>query len=444
MADIYVRSGAGGTPDGLVWGTAWLTLAAALPANATDTIYIAADHNESAGAWTLLFPSTMGLRILCVDHTSGALSTGAVVSGGTATTACVINGNAYAYGVSFLGGSGTATAADLNVASFSSSIPATLIFEACQLHCRGNGATAYLSFGPTGSTGNDEMCVKLINTSIGVGHASSSILCNNGKVEGVGITLMGTTGLTNLFLSSAGTKADLNFSGCDLTGVTYVNVVSGAASTLSSKFTFSQCKLDPYSLALSTTSTLLGNAEVFLHDCDTGDTHGTFGYFNALGSVVSDTGIKLTAGAAGQSWKVTANANASHAVPFCTPWFGYHNSTLGAAITPYIEVARDVSSTAYQHDETWMELLCKSTSTSPASTLSTGRMPLLGTPANIDTGVGTGSWSPGSGSPDWSGKLVLGAPAAAATVTPAENGHIMARVCMAVADTVYVDPQIRT
>lgn len=255
---------------------------------------------------------------------------------------------------------------------------------------------------------------------------------------------MGTTGLTNLFLTETSCAAQLKFSGCDLSAVTYFNIVNGVASTVSSTLSFSQCKFDPYTLALSTTSTLLGNAEVFLHDCDTGDTHGTFGYFNALGSVVSDTNIKLTAGAAGQSWKVTANANASHAVPFCTPWLGYYNSTLGAAITPYIEILRvGASPAAYQHDETWMEVLCKSTSTSPASTLSTGRMPLLGTAADINAGTGYANWATAD-SNDQSQKLQLGTPASPATVTPAENGHIMARVCMAVNDTVYVDPFIRT
>ena len=180
------------------------------------------------------------------------------------------------------------------------------------------------------------------------------------------------------------------------------------------------------------------SAEVYVFDCASGDTHGLFGYANAMGSVVSDTGIYFTAGAAAQSWKIVTTANCSFYTPFETPWFGYYN-TGTSAITPYVEILRDGSATAYQDDEVWMDIAAKVTTTSTLATLYSDRMMLLGTAANQDAGAGLGSWT-GEGGTAWSGKLALGS-----SITPAENGHIQARIVVGEpASTVYADPQGRT
>jgi len=180
------------------------------------------------------------------------------------------------------------------------------------------------------------------------------------------------------------------------------------------------------------------SAEVFVLDCSSGDTHGLFGYQNALGSVVSDTSIFFTAGAAAQSWKIQTTANCSYYTPFTTPWISYYNTTL-TAITPYAEFLRDLSATAYKDDEVWCEVLAKVTNASTQGTPYSDRMTLLGTPANQAAGAGLGSWTGEDSLVAWSGKLGLNA-----TITPAEVGPISMRFVVGKpSSTVYADPQIR-
>jgi len=179
------------------------------------------------------------------------------------------------------------------------------------------------------------------------------------------------------------------------------------------------------------------SAEVVVLDCSSGDTHGLFGYQNAFGSVVSDAGIFVTAGAAAQSWKIVTTANCSYYTPFTTPWLGYYNATL-TAITPYAEILRNLSATAYQDDEVWCEVLAKTTDASTQGTPYSDRMTILGTPANQAAGVGLGSWT-GEDATAWSGKVGLNA-----SITPAEVGHISMRFVVGEPSiTVYADPQIR-
>jgi hypothetical protein len=179
-------------------------------------------------------------------------------------------------------------------------------------------------------------------------------------------------------------------------------------------------------------------AEVYAFDCATGDTHGLIAYVNPLGAISSDTGIYFTSGAAAQSWKITTTANASFYLPFVTPWLGYYN-TGTSAITPYLEILRDGSATAYDDDEVWLDVAAKTTSGSTQATLYTSRMTLLGSPAANAAGAGLGSWTGESGTA-WSGKIALGS-----SITPAEAGHIQARIVVGQPSiTVYADPQVRT
>ncbi len=175
-----------------------------------------------------------------------------------------------------------------------------------------------------------------------------------------------------------------------------------------------------------------------LRDCSSGDTHGIMHYADAFGSVVSDAGIYYTTGAAGQSWKVVTTANCSAATPFVTPWIAAYHSGV-ASITPWLEILRDGSSTAYQDDEVWSEWAAKVTSGTVIGTSYSDGMPLLGTPANQDAGAGTGSWT-GENATAWSGMCDSGA-----AFTPAEVGELLARIVAGEPSiTVYVDPQIRT
>lgn len=254
---------------------------------------------------------------------------------------------------------------------------------------------------------------------------------DGGSISGAGSTP------TTLFGSSNSQDGDYHINGFDASNCTGPLVASH--TSCATTYRFEQCKIPSGVTVLATQSvTNKSSAKVWLLDCASGDTHGLFGYYDAFGSVVSDTGIYFTAGAAGQSWKIVTSAACSYNTPFVTPWIRPYN-TGTSAITPYLEILRDGSTTAYQDDEVWAEFMAKITSGTTLASLSTDRMAVAGTPANQAAGAGLGSWTGESGTA-WSGKIDSGS-----SITPAEVGHIRARVAVGEPSiTVYVDPQIRT
>jgi hypothetical protein len=159
-----------------------------------------------------------------------------------------------------------------------------------------------------------------------------------------------------------------------------------------------------------------------------GSTVATIAYF-------ADDGAKYD-GTNGVSWLITTTANCSYYTPYVSPWIDkYHDGT--SAITPYLEILRNISSEAFDNNEVWGEFSYQGTTGSTQATIVNDRMALLGTPAPQDNGAAT--WT-GQDENFWVGEL---APASA--ITPAEIGHLRARVVVGAPNTtVYVDPTIRT
>jgi hypothetical protein len=270
-------------------------------------------------------------------------------------------------------------------------------YENCYLWSGTSGSTSHIQIGQ----GDAQVFTKLKNTTIRFGSTAQRLRVF-GKVvlEGCTLSSAGTAPASLIDFSGAdpaGSQADLI--GCDLAHLGANNLVDDSTSAASTA-RFFQCKLGAsFSMSATQTNTNRSSAEVYVYDCASGDTHGLFGYKNGLGSVVSDTGIYFTSGAAAQSWKVVTTASASLYTPFETPFIDWYNTSL-SALTPYIEILRDGSATA--------------------------------------AGAGTGSWT-GEAGTAWSGKIGLGS-----SITPAENGHIRARIAVGEPSiTVYVDPQIR-
>jgi hypothetical protein len=231
------------------------------------------------------------------------------------------------------------------------------------------------------------------------------------------------------------------FSGCDLSALASKTLVPNNVWT--GKVVLERCKLASSMtiLASQTSNPTRYSPQVYVHDCNSGDTHLQFGYYDALGTIISETGIYYTSGAAAQSWKIVTTANTSFYMPFETPWIDlYHAGT--SAITPYFEIVRSGSATAYQNDEIWAEFTAKTTSGSTkASAVTSDRKDIDGGTAAADqaAGAGTGSWT-GENATSWSGKIDSGS-----ALTPAETGYIRGRICVGEPSiTVYVDPQIRT
>jgi hypothetical protein len=283
-----------------------------------------------------------------------------------------------------------------------------------------------------------QTCVILRNCTIRLGNAAQSVQIL-GKVfieGGFAPSGLGSIPTAGLFTASVVDPAGgyLDIDGLNIAGLG-ANPIVGDCTTTALQVVIKRSKLGTGFVPLATQT--VGNrsgAEVTLIDCNDGDVNGFFGYYNALGSLISDFGVYLTAGAAVQSWKLTTTANAGPSSPFVTPWFSGYNADVSTSITPWIEALRDGSATPYTDAELWAEFLAKDTSGFPISSFFTDRLALGGTPASQPAGVGTGSWT-GEGGTAVTMKLDSGA-----AFTPDEAGDISGRVGFAAASaTVYID-----
>lgn len=436
MATYRVYSGAAGANDGTSWTDAFTTFAAAVTAAnaASDVILVHYTHTEELGADTT-YTFLANVRVICVDKdTSDAptvMGTGAWIGNSTANRSVTFAGTfiVYMYGLT-VRTAGT-TADSILVTPVSGS---HYELESCYLWSGNTATGSRISLGAGART-----YIRLSKCTFRFGSTSQLIAIGAAEIE-----------LDDCSISSAGSAPAGVFAiaGSANTGAVVVRVVGGdyshagatplvANATTNSTFdvSFASAKLGSgYSMLATQTITNKASARVWVHDCANGDTHGLFGYADPFGTLTSDTGIYLTAGYAAQSWKIVTTANCSFYSPFVSPWMSkYHTGT--SAITPAIEILRDGSATAYQDDEIWAQFMAKVTAGSTQATAYTDRMALLGTPANQAAGAGTGSWT-GEGGTAWSGKIDSGS-----ALTPAEAGHIMARIVVGEPSiTVYADP----
>jgi hypothetical protein len=225
--------------------------------------------------------------------------------------------------------------------------------------------------------------------------------------------------------------------GVDMSAIT-TNLIIASLSK-AAEFYFYNCDLGSGVTIVSPTSP--GHAEAWLIDCNAGDVHYDFGHYSYWGNTTISTAIYLNtadgasynAADAKYSWKITG-VNGSYAHPYMSPLITVHHEGT-SAITPRLEVMRDGSTTAYNDDEVWAEFTAKATSGSVVSTLYSDRRSMVAAAAAQDnSALGASDWA-GETTP-WYGKLV------SPSMTPAEIGDITARVCVAGANTLYVNPKI--
>lgn len=435
MATYRVWSGASGANNGTSWTDAYTSFASAVSAaTASGDIILVHYTSQLNLAADTTFTFLNNVSVISVDKDASdaptAMGTGGWIGHSTTTYGITLAGayRVYLYGITLrLASSSTRT---INLAATDG---ADQTIENCYLWVGTTASGGSVILGAGSSSSNGSVWSK--NSTWRFGAASQGItLGARLLVEGGSISSAGSAPST-LFNSFYPNAAPVWFRGVDLSFLGSGTLV-GSAGSGAVTFNFDRCLLGTSYVALATqTPANLSAAEVYILDCSTGSAQGLYGYHNAQGSVVSDTGIKLTASAAGQSWKVTTTANASFYTPFVTPWISfYHSGT--SAITPRIEILRDGSTTAYNNDEVWSEWLVKVTASSPLATLYSDRRGLTSSAAAQDTGAGTGSWTGASGTA-WSGKCDSGA-----SVTPASVGDLSGRLCVGAANaTVYASPE---
>lgn len=440
MANVYVRSGAGGAGTGADWANAYTTLSAALAAkSAGDDFWVSEDHAEStAAAITLTSPGTAAspCRIICVDHTgtvppvSADLRTTATV---TTTGASNISyaGVAYVYGVTFTAGDG----ANLGRHQMTG---AALVwyFDTSKIVVGNTNASGGINFGATGQT-------KIVfrNTTTKFGATGQGFISGMGGVfewrdTAAAIDSAGSAP-TTLFipLDTRGTLAWVH--GVDLSHLGSGNNLVSVATGLAADFLFENCKLGSSVAIVTGTPAGHGSPIVRVTNCDSADTNYRYAKHTYQGAITSETTIVRTGGASDGttpiSRKMISTANAKFYAPLESDPIIYWNETLGS-ITVTVPVLTD--NVTLTNRDAWVEVEYLGTSGFPLSlTSSDAAADPLATAANQTTDA-TSTWTTtGIGTPV---KQEL-----SVTFTPAEKGLIRARVMLARASTtMYVDPLI--
>lgn len=431
------------SPTGTDWGKAEPTLAGALALATTDGDVILIDHAHQESGTSYSSAGTARLRVLVVDKdASNVLSTMAAGGGylratSTNNISVLWAAGTYIYGLNIVHtGSGPRTI------SICGATGASVTYESSRFAIENTGHSGLWSSG-----GADAVTqTRLINCGFVVS-ATTNRFVNAGRCIFEGCSM-------SIYTAGAAPSAWIQFTQTDIGGASHVShgcdwsalgssALVGGANTAAANATFSQCKLGSGYVMLDSSSTpgSAAGADVYVHDCASGDTHTAMAYQNKLGTLVCDTGVAFTGSVAGLSWKITTTTLATFGNPFVSPWIALHN-TGTSAITPRLEILRDGSATAWETDEVWGEFSAKVTSGSTRATLYSDRVSHVGTPAAQASGSDT--WD-GENATHWAGKVDSGS-----SITPAEVGDLCARVCVGVeitgtsGSTLYVDPVIRT
>ncbi len=441
MATYYVWSGASGSATGADWTNAFTTFGAGVTAATAngDVIKVHVGHAEALAADTT-YTFAANVNTICVNKdSSDALATmngSTQYIGHTSSSRSIIMAGSskdlYFYGMAFLvkGSDRLALGAGDGMSA---------IYESCYL--KGGQTDGGISVGNI----DCQAAVTVRGGTVSLDNNSGCYINLRGDLTMQGVTVIpgGTTlpsGLIAAVDADPGGATAL-FQGCDLSALGGIYLVKDC-TIAATRVVFSGCRFGgSWSGMAAQTNSNRSSAEVWVYNCASGDQHYHIGHYNALGQTTVDTGIYANDHIADTalSWKVVTTANCSFYDPYESPWLSVYNAGT-SAITPYLECVRSGSSTAFQNDEVWSEWSYQGTSGYPQATLVlSDRMTPLGTPADqTASSKGASDWT-GENATSWFGKL-----GPAASITPAEVGHIRARVCIGEpSTTVYVDPQIR-
>lgn len=446
MATLFVASGGSNTAPYDTWAKAATSLQTALTAStAGDVVVIqynavpAADID--AGNKTYLIPS--GVNLISASNDGGSAYT--LTAMGTAnfvgcndgvtgiiqvSLASTTGKWAYIWGVTFRTGA-TSGQGSLNLTGNN---PGGIVYRNCYFWL---ATTLTLNINLCAVSTNS---AEFIECTFRFGATGQGLSCS-GEALCVGCTLSssGSTPST-LMAPAASATYKITFIGCDLSLVT--GTLCGANLNPASNLIFDRCLLGAGVSPLASITTHRG-PQVWILDSHSGDTHMEFGYYTGLGSITKDSSIYFTTGAAAAAWKIVTSSQVTKQFPFRTPFVDTYN-TGSSAITPYFEVLRDGSSTAFKDNEIWAEFTVKVTSSSTKASwqgdrADTATVAAQGSGSDQAAGAGTGSWTGESGTA-WSGKIDSGS-----SFTPAEIGYIRGRMNFGVASaTIYMDPEIRT
>jgi len=439
MATYRYNAQAIGANNGTSWTDAYQTFAAAVSAASTngDVILVHKTSQETLAANTT-YTFLANISVICVDKdSSDALAE--MGAGGW------IGHTSSAYSIT-LAGARTMRIHGMTLREHGSqqiNINTTdgghFELDGCRLWYSSTTVSADLAIG-----NSTNQFTRLQDTVIKVDRSSNNgcKLQLGGQVEFYNVTADCAGAPTGSFfneVAASASQVSLLAVDCDFSALG-TNPLVGNSARSPGDFRFVRCKM-PANWVLLATQTLANKSSyrAAAIDCDSGDTHGTFRYSDAFGTIVTDSATYYTAGPIGLSWKITTTANCSPATPFYSPPIALHHTGV-SAITPYVEILRnDGTASALNDNDVWLVASAKTASGSVKGTLYGDGMTLLGTPAGQASGAGAGAWTIGASNSPWSGKIDSGA-----SLTPAEAGELLAWAYVGKpSQTVYVDPYLR-
>jgi len=435
MASYYVRSGAAGAGTGADWTNAYTTLVTALSGRAAgDICYISEDHAESAATLTLTSPGTNAAPCLfyCVNHAgtvppvAADLTTGATFTS-TTNTAITVQGCAYYYGMTLVGGNSTG-AVTVTICGTGSNAQA---WENCAFVMGSTGGGVFV----LGNVTPGSQQLRMTNCTFSFSAVAQTIQPNctwSWENKPGSTALLGAQVPTTLLSFSTGTGTVV-LRGLDLSaagsGKTLVGNSVGPGSVL-----IEDCKLNASVTLRSSTFTAPGSMPVEVVRSDSGSTNYNYSRIRYEGTQTIETTIVRTGGASDGTtpiaWKIVTTADSEWHQPFVCPPIAIWNETTGSSITATIECVWGGGAVPLD-SEIWLEVQYLGTSGFPvASFVNDGKATALTTAANQS-----------SSSETWGGsttKFKLNV-----SFTPQKKGWLYARGKAAkVSSTFYIDPMI--
>lgn len=444
MTIRYIAATGSNTAPYGTWATAAtsLTTVTALM-GAGDISYVSNTFSQTfnaspviAIAGTVTNPAMLISTNDTTNNPPTTVAPGALLAGGAGAYTITLTGHCYVYGVEF--DSGTSGAAKIVIDN-----PGTYTthLESCILKVLSTAAT---SGSITLSGASLQNTIRTTNCTFQLGNnASQTILNACGWTDIGGKYLHTTTQPTAVFGDSAGFGANWHI-GCDFSDITTTIV---GAMTYTKQIFFEQCQLASGVTVMATQGSPAGAAEVWMTDCAFGNVQYAFAHYNYYGNTVAQTAIYENEQGTGDGayydltkdaicWTVTG-VNGTLVEPYCSPWISAYNEAT-SPLSLSLEIARNGSATAYNNDQVWAEFMAKITTAVTLGTLdnSDRRGLVAAAAAQANSSKTISNWT-GLGGTYWLGTL-----APASTITPAVIGDLKARVCVAGANVVYVNPRI--
>lgn len=463
MANWFVWSAAGGTPDGLAWDTAYLTVNDALADAgfaAGDIILVSSDHSYNGGAANSWLLETDRQSVISVDrdgNTTGTSHAGylagaveqAISNGGNmkirGSNGTSLYPNIYVKGFTFTsgsGGGGSGSGMLLGTGPSDNNSTGIIHLDDCQINLNGSHETNGINIGPMATnTSTWPVDVLLTNCTAKLpGNSSAAFLqLGYGRFRAYNLTLeLYSTAPTNLIRGQSNCNAFVEIHDSDLS-VWSGTTILDASDVRGTDVLLRNCEL--HANVVNLTDGSEHDGDVQLVNCDSGDTMYTMWKTTAGGTIQEDTSTYATAGASVEgtalSWSVTPTLECDISKPIRLPPIGIYN-TVTSSQTATVEFISDFSADLTD-DEIWMELSYPGDAAKCISHVATDR--------NVTPGYATDETAHGAGADTWTESLTgERKQKLSITFTAARAGPIEARIFVGAYESgkeLYIDPLLR-